>query len=102
MAPVVVISILAALIVGGSSIAAIALMALPATSIAAAVGAAVSTALGAPTMSATTMESEMFALTTVPRILAPPAIAVIPMLPVVAWVGRRFPGRHHRDPTAYF
>jgi hypothetical protein len=92
MAPVVVISILAALIVGGGDIAAIALMTLPATAIAAAVGAAVSTALGAPTMSATTMQSEMFALTTVPRILAPPAIAVIPMLPVVAGLVGDSPG----------
>ncbi len=83
MAPVAVIAIISAIIVGGTGIAAIALLALPATTAGAAVGAAVSTVLGAPTFTATTMESEMFALTTVPRILAPPAIAVIPMLPVV-------------------
>jgi hypothetical protein len=86
MAPVAIIAIISAIIVGGTGIAAVALVVVPATTVGAAVGAAVSTVLGAPTFSATTMESEMFALTTVPRILAPPAIAAIPLLPVVAGI----------------
>jgi hypothetical protein len=83
MAPVAIIAIVAAGVVGGTNILLTALLAIPATTVGAAVGAGVSTALGAPTISATSMETEMFALTTVPRILAPPAIAVIPLVPVV-------------------
>jgi hypothetical protein len=84
MAPVAVIAVIAAGIVGGTDILLIALLVLPATAFAAAVGAAVNTTLGAPSISAASMDTEMFAITTVPRILAPPAIAVIPMIPVVS------------------
>jgi len=83
MAPVAAVAAATAILVSGGGLVIIALTAIPATTLGAVVGAAVSTVLGAPTFSAATMESEMFALTTVPRILAPPALAALPMVPVV-------------------
>ncbi|MGA9598155.1 MAG: hypothetical protein WBV06_18520 [Acidimicrobiia bacterium] len=86
MAPVAVVAVVTAWLVGGVDMLVVALGAVPAATVGAAVGAGVSTVLGAPTISSASMESEMFALTTVPRILAPPAIAVIPLIPVVAGI----------------
>jgi hypothetical protein len=83
MAPVALIAIAAAGVVGGPDILLLAALAIPAATVGAAVGTAVSTVLGAPTISSSTMDTEMFAITTVPRILIPPAIAVLPLIPVV-------------------
>jgi hypothetical protein len=80
MLPVALLAGIVAVAIGGSDVAAIAIVVFPLATVSSAVGASVSTLLGGPDVMTS---SELFGLAIVIRLVLPPIIAALPFAPVV-------------------
>lgn len=85
MMPLALLGALVVSAVGGLDMIVIAFVIFPLATIAAAVGSAVSTLMGGPEVSPSAMaSSEVFGISVVLRIALPPAVAILPFVPVAA------------------